>query len=296
MNPANRADAFYIGGRPVHSFLCHDKNLRHSHYVQLIESELEHMRYVINQTLARYRDIANRTSVSVTNILDLVLLLCKGKIAAKNIQVEKRYEHDGTMMAYSEDLRQAFCNLVVNAIYALQPSGKLIVHVRRSRKWSEAVVEGVHVVIADNGAGIPPEHQRKVLRQSFTTKGRKGSGVGLTLTAGIISEHGGNIRFRSRTTKGRSGTVFSVFLPAAGRVQPAPSNDGFAPAGKPPNTPRENRAIARRLRAENERLLSQIRAHHKRFNLATSKPISQNATDGRMWCMSLLRYFSAVSP
>lgn len=203
-------------------------------YVQLIENELERMRYVLTQTLARYRQIANPNRVSLSKVLDAVLEFYDDKIAAKNVQVEKRYECNGMLNLDSEDLRQIFSNLVVNALRALRPSGRLVVHIFRPRN---AESEGVRVVIADNGVGIPVEHHNRVFRQSFTTKARRGNGLGLWLTAKTIHEQGGTIRFRSSTTKGRSGTVFSVFLPITGHRGLAPSKSDSAGKGIPlPNS------------------------------------------------------------
>jgi len=255
-------------------------------YVQLIEHELERMRYVLTQTLARYRHIANPNRVSVSKVLDAVLEFYADKIAAKNVQVEKRYECDRRLNVDSEDLRQIFSNLIVNALQALRPSGRLVLHILRSH---DADGEGVRIVVADNGVGIPVEHHNKVFRQSFTTKGSKGSGLGLSLAAHTVHEHGGAIRFRSSTTKGRSGTTFLVFLPLSSYRGPAPSKSGSAGkrislpksehnlpvyAQTPALSPSENRAIARKLRAENHRLLREIHAHHQRFNLFKEKQTS----------------------
>jgi signal transduction histidine kinase len=257
-------------------------------YVQLIESELERMRYVIDHALARYRNIANPAPTAVSSVLDDTLRFYQDKIAAKNIQVEKRYECHGMVNAASEDLRQAFSNLIVNALQALRPNGKLVLHVAKSCRVEG---EGVRVVVADNGVGIPAEHHNKVFRQSFTTKGRKGTGLGLSLTAQTVRERGGTIRFRSTTAQGRSGTAFSVFFPLAGHLNHDPPQSGAAGNSLPPansegklpayaqtpaQSPSQNRAIARKLRAENHRLLSQIHAHHEWFILLKAKRTPHN--------------------
>lgn len=70
------------------------------------------------------------------------------------------------------------------------------------------------MTIADNGGGILAEHRDKITSQQlFTTKGEKGTGLGLKVSAEIVRKAGGSIRFRSSAEPGRSGTVFSVFLP-----------------------------------------------------------------------------------
>ena len=131
-------------------------------YVTQIEAELERLRYIITQTLTRYRQIAGPAPVAVVEVLDTVLQVYKDQIASKNVQVEKRYDCDVRVMADFEDLRQVFANLIVNALQALQPTGKLAIHVRSCHGGSHAETVGVRVVISDNGVGIPPEHRSKV--------------------------------------------------------------------------------------------------------------------------------------
>lgn len=189
-------------------------------YVQQLDRELKRMRHVLRETLQAYREAASPTLVSLSDVLDIILRFYDHKIAFKQIRVERRYECDGVVKALSEDLRQVFSNLVVNALEALRLNGTLIVHVYQSQDWSDAQrrgvrgVPGVRVVIADSGPGILPENRSKVLRQVFTTKGGRGTGLGLQVSTIIVQKQGGSIRFRSSTKPGRSGTTFSVFLPA----------------------------------------------------------------------------------
>ena len=182
--------------------------------MQQLEKELERMRHVLSQTLQAYREPANPTLVPLPDVLDTILRFYDHKIAFKQIRIERRYECGGVVRALSEDLRQVFSNLVVNALEALRLGGKLTVHIYSSRDWSDDERAGVRVVIADTGSGIVRENRSKVLRQVFTTKGEKGTGLGLKVSATIVQKQGGSIRFRTNTTPGRSGTTFSVFLPA----------------------------------------------------------------------------------
>jgi signal transduction histidine kinase len=69
------------------------------------------------------------------------------------------------------------------------------------------------VLVADQGSGILPEHRPRLFQPFFTTKGDKGTGLGLWVSQGIVHRHGGRIRLRSNVRPGRAGTVFFVFLP-----------------------------------------------------------------------------------
>jgi signal transduction histidine kinase len=88
------------------------------------------------------------------------------------------------------------------------------VRVRTSRDW-KTERNGIRIIVADMGGGIAREHCAKLFELFFTTKGEKGTGLGLWVTQGIVHKHGGFIRVRSSDTVGRSGTVFSLFLPVS---------------------------------------------------------------------------------
>ena len=78
---------------------------------------------------------------------------------------------------------------------------------------AEAAVNGLNIEIADTGLGIPAEVQDKILEPFFTTKGRNGTGLGLTISAEIIARHGGTLNFDTTIDGRHSGTCFRFFLP-----------------------------------------------------------------------------------
>jgi len=186
-----------------------------------------------------------------------------------------------------EGLQQIFSNLVVNALEAMQPHGNLTLHVCQAHTWGGAQRTGIRVAIGDNGSGVLLQDRSRIFLRSFTTKGEKGPGLGLWMTANMIQEQGGTIRFRSSTKQGRSGTVFSVFLPSpmAGNYWPPQAraeNAEAVPAGNagygrggafgripiPVRSPKENRAASRRLVAEHKRLLAGIRSQCERYKVS----------------------------
>jgi signal transduction histidine kinase len=102
-------------------------------------------------------------------------------------------------------LLQVFTNLLTNAFQAL-PDGRGGVHVSVSHDASRIVVE-----VADDGAGIAPEHLDHVFEPFFTTKPiGKGTGLGLAICLGIVRSLGGQITVESATG---AGTRMRVSLP-----------------------------------------------------------------------------------
>jgi signal transduction histidine kinase len=105
-------------------------------------------------------------------------------------------------------LQQVFLNLLLNAKDAMPQGGELRVG---------TVANGhVEAVISDSGAGIAPEHLKRIYDPFFTTKSapkpgeRRGTGLGLSVSYGIIQEHAGKINVES--TLG-VGTTFHLEFP-----------------------------------------------------------------------------------
>lgn len=103
-------------------------------------------------------------------------------------------------------LNQVFLNLIMNAKHALVGSSKPVLSVS-----SGVQDEIIHIRIADNGCGMPPEVVKEIFVPFYTTKPiGQGTGMGLAIAYGIIKEHGGKINVHSE--EGR-GSVFDIELP-----------------------------------------------------------------------------------
>jgi signal transduction histidine kinase len=71
--------------------------------------------------------------------------------------------------------------------------------------------------VSDNGAGMSDEVQRKLFSSFFSTKGHRGTGLGLLVTRKLVEEHGGSIEVTSRLGEG---TTFSMRLPCRAQARP----------------------------------------------------------------------------
>jgi signal transduction histidine kinase len=154
------------------------------------------------------------SDVSPIDVIENVLTLYGRKLKTLGVTIEKRYETEQQIRGVAGELRQVFSNLIVNAADALANVGdRLLIHVYDSTDWHDFSRKGVRITVLDNGPGVKESDRRHLFEPFFSTKGQKGTGIGLWVSRGIIKNHGGSLRLRSSAVAGRSGALFSVFLP-----------------------------------------------------------------------------------
>ncbi len=182
-------------------------------YLEMASDELARIAQITGQLLTFHREARAPVDVDLADVLRSVLVLHAPQIRRGHIKVEQRLEATHPVRGFPGELRQVFSNLVGNAIDAMPHGGKLVLHVRESSLASDSSCQGVRVTVLDTGAGIPLGVRRNLFAPFFTTKGEKGTGLGLWVSRGIIEKHEGTIYLRSSTLPGQNGTSFSVFLP-----------------------------------------------------------------------------------
>jgi len=154
-----------------------------------------------------------KESMDVRSAIETVLNLL-GKTVLKRIEVEKNYL-DGTLtvLMNREKFLLALFNVLINAkdaIWAAQREKGLISITADRIFISKAKNNFIRIKISDNGTGIEEKIINKIFEPYFTTKGEKGTGLGLTTVKEIIEENAGWIEIN---VKKGSGTTFILFLP-----------------------------------------------------------------------------------
>lgn len=104
--------------------------------------------------------------------------------------------------ADGEKLRQAFLNIIINALQATPPGGSVVIS---TKVYQTKICE---IRFRDTGTGIDIETQKKIFEPFFTTK-PDGTGLGLAITKKIIEAHGGSLLIESNA---RQGTTVIVRL------------------------------------------------------------------------------------
>jgi len=107
----------------------------------------------------------------------------------------------------AEGIHRAVLNLLTNALDAVEESESPQVNVELA---AEPDNEWVTVRVRDNGVGIAPERQRRLFRAFESTKGSRGTGLGLAVSRKTLREHGGDIMAESQPG---CGSTFTIRIP-----------------------------------------------------------------------------------
>jgi signal transduction histidine kinase/CheY-like chemotaxis protein len=105
------------------------------------------------------------------------------------------------------EIREALVNLVLNAVDAMPKGGTLTLRTKLLPAPQGAGY--LEVSVADTGIGMNDEVRRRCMEPFFTTKGERGSGLGLASVYGVVRRHGAEIDIRS--VQGRGTTVSLIF-------------------------------------------------------------------------------------
>lgn len=181
-------------------------------YLERAESELGRVSAIASETLKFYRQSNRATATRIQDILSSLVLLYRDKISASQVELRTDFGEAPPIVAFAGELRQVFSNLLTNAIDAAAGARiEIRLHPARDRSGRK----GVKVVVADTGAGISPSVKSSIFEPFVSTKGTRGTGLGLWVSSEIVRKHGGSIRVRSCSRQDLHGTVFCVFLPEA---------------------------------------------------------------------------------
>jgi signal transduction histidine kinase len=180
--------------------------------VEWADRELSRVAYIVSQTLGFYKQSERPVAVSVREAVLDVFELLKKKLHESSIEAYTSFECEGIIHGHYTEIRQIISNLVINALEAMPPKGKLCVRVSPSRNWRHNGEPGVRLYVHDNGPGIPTNARGQIFEPFFSTKTDKGTGLGLWVIRSIVEKYGGSIRMRTSVGKD-TGTSFSVFLP-----------------------------------------------------------------------------------
>jgi len=152
---------------------------------------------VVDMTRPRWRDIPQSNGLT--------------------IEVRTELAPDMPKLAGIEsEIREALTNLVLNAVDAMPNGGKITLCTRVLRQEDgNKRPRQVLVEITDTGMGMNEETRKRCLEPFFSTKGKRGTGLGLAMVYGVMERHEGNIEIQSELGKG---TTFRLIFPVRAKL------------------------------------------------------------------------------
>ena len=185
-------------------------------YIATLDHQVRGLSRIATQMLKFHRDNNQPTEFKLEELVREVANFYRPQAERQGIVVDRRLETEGIIVGYSGEIVQVVTNLLLNALEATPSGGRVILHLYPAPPWLCEVRGqcGYCLSVTDTGSGIDPQHYARLYEPFFTTKGDKGTGLGLWLCMGIVSRVSGSMRVWSTRRPGRSGTCFSVFLPA----------------------------------------------------------------------------------
>ncbi|MCC7367753.1 MAG: response regulator [Chloroflexi bacterium] len=193
-------------------------------YVRAINTAAQGAAGVVARLRDFYRRRQNGDSVGPVHVPDVIAQAIsltrprwKDQAQARGLTIDILVEvHDVPPLNGSPaDLRDALVNLILNAVDALERDGEIALRAR---------VDDAHVLVevADTGVGMSDDVRRQCLEPFFTTKGDRGTGLGLGLVQGTIQRLGGSIEIESAVDLG---TTIRLRLPSGQDVPAASATD-----------------------------------------------------------------------
>jgi signal transduction histidine kinase/ActR/RegA family two-component response regulator len=143
------------------------------------------VKHAVDISRARWSDMPQQRGVSIELKIDL----------APELPV---------VLGLESEIREALVNLIFNAVDAMPTGGTLTLRTRTlaSQPGSGNVRGSVLVEVADTGVGMDEDTRRRCLEPFFTTKGERGTGLGLAMVYGIVKRHNAEIEIDSVVGKG----------------------------------------------------------------------------------------------
>ena len=179
-------------------------------YVTMLDTQQGRLSELVLNMLSYSKDRTPvRQQVRLAALIEDVVAPFKARLAEAGVTITNACEPDD-LQVWAEEaaLHRVFLNLVVNALDALQAN------TGREKALSVTALREVGHRVAirfrDTGCGIPREDLQRIFDVFYSTKGAKGTGLGLAVVKKVIAEHGGTV---SVDSEAGAWTEFTILLP-----------------------------------------------------------------------------------
>lgn len=171
----------------------------------------------------------------VEQVIDMTRPRWRDIPQSKGIMVQMQTELAGDLpkvLGTASEVREALTNLILNAVDAMPEGGKLTVraYLGGARGHDKRAPTHVLLEVTDSGIGMDEETRRRCLEPFFSTKGQRGTGMGLAMVYGVMERHDGRIEVLSELGKG---TTIRLYLPLPTKAA-TPADDAAESEAPPP--------------------------------------------------------------
>ena len=161
----------------------------------------------LQEFVESYRKLAmlptpKKEKIELSSLIENCIQIMKPLFKKEDIEVKNNVHFNRWIMVDPNQMEQVFINLLTNSLFALAEKENKQITISAELKEKR-----LYLIITDNGTGIEPEIEDKILLPFFTTR-TGGAGIGLTLSKNIIEAHGGYLAFKSD----ENSTRFTVCL------------------------------------------------------------------------------------
>lgn len=173
---------------------------------QIIESEVERLNQVVERVLAASVSMPKKLEpLEPQSIIEHLRNLVRRECEQAGIRLKYNIKkgQDVKILADDNSLRQAFLNIVNNAVQAMPNGGELEIRLETDSDW-------VCFSFKDTGPGMIEEERERIFEPYYTSRA-KGTGLGLMIVERVVQNHSGKIEVMSSPGKG---SEFQIFLPA----------------------------------------------------------------------------------
>jgi len=184
-------------------FIPENEKEEYYEFIDIMKGELTRVDRIVEEFLLSTKAHVPFLNENLYTIIEEVTTILKEKATSKKIDIINKMDKDIHVHAQKGRLKQAFHNIILNSIEAIEDDG--VVEISAEHKG-----KNINIYIKDSGTGIKKEELHNIFEYYYTTKD-KGIGLGLPISYMIIKDHGGEIKVISEEGKG---TEFIISLPA----------------------------------------------------------------------------------
>jgi signal transduction histidine kinase/ActR/RegA family two-component response regulator len=199
-------------------------------YLETTQRAIEDVSHTVGRMREFYRKPEPQLSLAavdinrlVQQVLDLTRARWSDMALQQGIDVRMRTDlapNPPIVAGIESEIREAMTNLIFNAVDAMPNGGTVTLRTRTTSL-------GVQFLVEDTGTGMDEETRRRCLEPFFTTKGERGTGLGLAMVYGVAQRHKAEIEIESAPGRG---TTVRLSFPAALPGVAKPSELPYVPA------------------------------------------------------------------